>query len=692
MIYLYQSSMLLLNSYTSRLFSIWSLALLCSGLPSIAQGYTDGPYIFLDGDNINIKYILDGQPMDEVVSSSTATFKVDGLPEVDLTDLNRKTTYKATYRDVDRIFAMSDIHGQYDLMIELLQGNKIIDQDKKWSFGEGHLVITGDNFDRGDKVMDVLWFLYHLEAEAEQAGGKVHVLLGNHESMVLNNDLRYLNRKYLYTSGALKTRYDQLFRPGSVLGDWLTNHNVLLSINDVLYTHGGVSLALLDQYNSIDEINKDYISFLIQRDGIPSSEKIETLIYQDGPLWYRGYFDEEQVDIDTINQILEKLDQRGIIVGHTSLDEITSLHDGKVLAIDCSIKLGKQAQGLLITDGAYFGSDTQGHRTPLKGPPSPASAPDTQDEKKSLFDHLHDSGDRAVIEIDTDVKRLINKSSKEEYQPSTTSISYSGKSFALPTRVRARGNMRKKVCRHPPIKIDFKDGQLDSMGYAKCDKLKLVIPCDGSSGAQAKLYDEYLIYGMYQIIEPRGIRATLAQVILREGSDVKKDLVGFVVEDEEQYALKNDAVVIENGKVTEFALQRASYLKMCFFQYMISNTDWAIANKHNVEIVKLPGMQRVVALPYDFDYAGFVGQNYAVPHESLPIETVDERHFVPKKVTEGELTATADYFMGLESKFHDYIDSLEMLTEKSRKKHHKHIDEFYKIIKSPKSMKRRMMR
>ncbi len=682
MIRIIKVNMTPLNYPITRLATSSLLAIIFSSLPIIAQGNFDGPYIFHEEENLKIQYILDGAPIDTIISKDDATtFDVEGLPVVDLKDLDRTYEYKGSYTGVEKIFALSDIHGQYDLMVDLLRGNNIITDEGHWSFGEGHLVITGDNFDRGDKVMEVLWFFYKLEREAEKAGGKVHVLLGNHESMVLNNDLRYLNRKYLYTSGALRTRYDQLFKPGSVLGDWLTNHNVTTSINGHLFVHGGISTELIEEYPSIDDINKEFVKYLIKREGIPTDEKLQTLVLEKGPIWYRGYFDADVVNDAIITDILSSLDQEIIVVGHTSLDEISTFFDGKVIGIDCSIKLGESAAGLLIDPEGYFSCDQDGDRRRLDVA--------GQSGTKTLFDHLYDSDDIPTIDITTNVKRLINKSSKEEYEPSVSTITYGENSFQLPTRVRARGNVRKEVCSNPPLKLDFKAGQLDSMGYDKgSDKLKLVIPCDGRSLAQTKLYDEYFLYGLYQIIEPRGIRAKLAKVILRDENEVKKDVVGFLVEDEEQYSIEHDAKVIEKGIITEFAINRECFLKMCFFQYMISNTDWSISSKHNVELVKLPDEKQVIALPYDFDYSGFVGQNYAVPHGSLPIKTVYERHFMAKMISDKEITETAAYFLELEAEFHDYIDAAPFWDDKRKKRHHQHIDGFYKLLKKPKSLKR----
>jgi len=91
----------------------------------------------------------------------------------------------------------------------------------------------------------------------------VHVLLGNHEVMVLQGDIRYLNRKYLYTSGVLKNRYHLMFAEGSILGDWIAQHKVMVSINRSLFLHGGISEDILKLDYSLEEMNKNFTRHLV---------------------------------------------------------------------------------------------------------------------------------------------------------------------------------------------------------------------------------------------------------------------------------------------------------------------------------------------------------------------------------------------------------------------------------------------
>jgi hypothetical protein len=42
---------------------------------------------------------------------------------------------------------------------------------------------VGDQLDRGDSELQILYWLERLQREAARAGGALHVLLGNHETM-----------------------------------------------------------------------------------------------------------------------------------------------------------------------------------------------------------------------------------------------------------------------------------------------------------------------------------------------------------------------------------------------------------------------------------------------------------------------------------------------------------------------------
>ncbi len=199
----------------------------------------------------------------------------------------------------ERIVAVGDVHGSYDGLVSILQRAELIDAETHWIGGEATLVQTGDLFDRGLQVREVLDLLMRLQKEADSAGGRVIVLIGNHEGMNLTGFYRDVNpeiyaafaddkskkrskegyrsfKKYwraraeaegdgtpdftpeveakwmaAYPPGFLE--YMDALGPDGRYGSWLRSLPVAVIIDDVLFMHGGLSPALDGM--TVDEIN-----------------------------------------------------------------------------------------------------------------------------------------------------------------------------------------------------------------------------------------------------------------------------------------------------------------------------------------------------------------------------------------------------------------------------------------------------
>ena len=279
----------------------------------------------------------------------------------------------AEFEDVSKWLAISDIHGDYEHFVEILVNAGVIDNTHHWSWGDGHLIINGDVFDRGAWVTECLWLIYHLEQEAKAAGGKLHFVLGNHELMVLRGDLRYVHQRYLDgIARRNRTPYDDLFGPEMELGRWLRSKQTLLRINRTLFVHGGIAPDIVRGGYDIVNINN-----LVRRSlGYSSprsyfSDTTKLLFGGLGPLWYRGYFMdmEDRYSAATPQQIDSQLayyDVENIVVGHSQMDSIMTFHDGRVIAIDVIVEdLGGQ-QALLWQDSSFYRVDASGNRRLLE--------------------------------------------------------------------------------------------------------------------------------------------------------------------------------------------------------------------------------------------------------------------------------------------------------------------------------------
>lgn len=341
----------------SRYIYIIILLLMFQFDPAVAQSkskVTDGPYIDKTEKGYEAIWVVNNKlkrkSFEQILNKNFVS-----LPFPITVREEKVITPKYHFEDVPKIAAISDLHGQYDVMIKLFQANKIIDDNLAWSFGDGHLVITGDVLDRGDQVTEIIWYLYQLEQQAEEAGGKLHMLLGNHELMVMTGDVRYIHKKYRYTTALAKRMYQDLFNEKSVLGSWLRTKPVSITINGIAFLHAGFSQELLETGVTIDKVNNTFRNQLI---GVPPGQIMQdstliALYAEKGPLWYRGYLDMENFTKDDANDVLKTLDVKHIVVGHSSMQSIVSLFDNRIFMIDSSIKFGKTGEILLWEDSKF---------------------------------------------------------------------------------------------------------------------------------------------------------------------------------------------------------------------------------------------------------------------------------------------------------------------------------------------------
>ena len=152
-----------------------------------------------------------------------------------------------------RIVAIGDIHGSFDNFVAILTKAGLIDANRRWAGGKTVLVHTGDTADRGPRVRDALDLLMALEKQASSAGGKVHVVLGNHEVMNLVNDLRDVGVEAMTAFGG-EAAYRAAFETDGRYGKWLRSKPLLVEVDGTIFMHAGIDLEF--STDSLDALNK----------------------------------------------------------------------------------------------------------------------------------------------------------------------------------------------------------------------------------------------------------------------------------------------------------------------------------------------------------------------------------------------------------------------------------------------------
>lgn len=329
----------------------------------------DGPYVWYQDDGSTRIITVNSQgelkdtiyqvlPDDFVLSVTSSKGKYSF--QVPLHSIERPSW---KYKQPQKVFIMSDPHGQLDCVVSLLQGNGVIDENLNWNYGSNHLMIIGDIFDRGDDVTQIFWLVYKLEQEAALAGGCVSFLLGNHEPMVLANDLRYCTPKYHALAERLGIPYSQLFGDNTELGRWLATRNTMQIIGKDLYVHAGLSEEFYKWNLSIPTVNEEISRalFMGKKERKVLSELTAFLYGNSGPIWYRGLVRNKEkynpISGETLKQTLKRYKVKRIIVGHTIFDDVSTFYDKKVIDVNVNnVKNRDQGlgRGLLIENNRYL--------------------------------------------------------------------------------------------------------------------------------------------------------------------------------------------------------------------------------------------------------------------------------------------------------------------------------------------------
>ena len=286
-----------------------------------------------------------------------------------------------------------------------------------------------------------------------------------------------------------------------------------------------------------------------------------------------------------------------------------------------------------------------------------------------------------------DIKKLTFEKSKEEYLPAKL-IYFTHDSIRIEknVRVRARGESRKRICHFPPFWLNIKKANIND-DYILDKKIKIVTLCKKNNEYNKYLLKEYIIYKLYNIITDRSFRVRLLDVnYINTGRKNKENKSkAFMIEPEDMLSKRLNALSIRVDNLNYIHVDSLEADIMCFFQYMIGNTDFTVNGRHNIKLLKYTDFTKplLVPIPYDFDFAGLVNSDYANPAEILNIENVTQRYFLGMCRSDYEYLKVMDVFKDKRDEMYHFIESFEYLDNRSKREILNYLDEFFKEISKP---------
>lgn len=339
----------------------------------------DGPYVLTENDTRYALYINgDGKTTPNKLLRKEVTNEFEVIVDNDAGTqftVSLRKDYPRSELSIPspkKLFAISDLEGEFDTMVHLLKANGIIDDALNWSYGSGHLVLIGDMVDRGTNVVPLLWLIYKLEEEAKLAGGNIHFVLGNHERYLLDGRTKSVASKYYGTFRTTEMSQRELWSEKSELGRWLRSKPVLLKIGTTLFVHAGISPKVLAMNPTLQSIDKEAENNFVTDNVIRRNIEGSAIHDAKGVIFYRGLTQDrtaddlgEKASTAHVNQVLEKFKVDRIAIGHTLTENVSHDYDEKVIRVDVNHS-GGVSEGVFIEDNILWRADDKGNRFSLK--------------------------------------------------------------------------------------------------------------------------------------------------------------------------------------------------------------------------------------------------------------------------------------------------------------------------------------
>ena len=277
-------------------------------------------------------------------------------------------------QQAQRLVAIGDLHADLDAARRAFRLAGATDGRGAWIGGSLIVVQMGDLIGRGPDDRAVLEFVLGLQDKAKAAGGTLHVLLGNHEVFAARPDHRWVDPAAFAAFASIpglnlkhpramplpvieRARFAALM-PGGHYAKRLAALPAVLKIGDTVFAHGGV-LPQWARYG-IDRINGEVSAWLAGKtDEPPPTLGLDDGSADDGVMWSRHFAVDSSAGCAVLDESLELLGARRMVVAHTVQPKITPRCGEKAWAIDVGIS-------------KYYGGDLQvleiiGDRTRIIG-------------------------------------------------------------------------------------------------------------------------------------------------------------------------------------------------------------------------------------------------------------------------------------------------------------------------------------
>jgi len=266
-----------------------------------------------------------------------------GTPQKDERDWSLHPAFVVEPVPAPRVWVLSDIHGAYERMLVLLQGQGLLDDNRTWIAGSAHLYVLGDMIDKSEGGLITMRFLRDLQAQAAAAGGQVVVTLGNHEAEFLADPMNDKASPFLNDLAAAHLD-PKAVAEGADIGAWMRDLPIGIADGDWFFSHAGnthgLALAALAA-----EVQTDVTTHGFGGRSLAAPNSI-----LEAETWW-----ETADPIATVDACLDGLPAKHLVFGHdpAALGQkrggVGQLMDGRLFPVDAGMSPAvNDSQGALL--------------------------------------------------------------------------------------------------------------------------------------------------------------------------------------------------------------------------------------------------------------------------------------------------------------------------------------------------------
>lgn len=303
---------------------------------------------------------------------------------------------------------------------------------------------------------------------------------------------------------------------------------------------------------------------------------------------------------------------------------------------------------------------------------------------------LFQSDSALNLTIETNFHKLL-KNPEDQNQRLEGFIKYTdieGFNRIVRTRIEPRGGYRldRSHCSFPPLSLKFPDDNSETV-FENVTKLKLVVHCRKAKRFEQYVVKEYLCYRLFNLFTDTSFRVRAAKInyVNAPTGDTLYNRFGFFIERTRHLRDRVGCRKTPNKHINIKWLDDYQAHRLSLFQYMIGNSDWSIYSGHNTKHMK--SKEKYYAVPYDFDWSGFVNTTYAVPHPKYDIKDVTERVYVGKEFNKPVFRKVVEEFKLKKTELMHLVAKYPYLDQKNKRRALRYLDDYFERIKDEKWLK-----